>query len=68
MDYTVTYFFLIPDTERRTRAISELLTVSLVSSYVKFCTALPVLYGSNDNINTIFRCVLQSFVLLPTMT
>ena len=42
MDYTITYFLPIPSTERRTRARSELLNVFLMSSRVKFYTALPV--------------------------
>ena len=42
MDYTVTYFFHIPSTKRRTRVRSELFKVSLVSSRVEFYTALPV--------------------------
>ena len=46
MDYTVTYFLPIPSTERRTRARSELLNVSLVSPRVEFYTALPVSSGS----------------------
>ena len=46
MDYTVTYLLPIPSTERRTRARSELLNVSLVSPRVEFYTALPVSSGS----------------------
>lgn len=43
MNCTVAYFLSISRTDRRTRARSELLNVSLVSSHVKVYTALPVL-------------------------
>lgn len=42
MNYIITYFFLIPSTDRRTRARSKLFNTSLASPCVKFYTVLPV--------------------------
>lgn len=42
MDWTITYFLLIPSTEPRTKARSELPNVPLVSPHAKIYTALPV--------------------------
>ena len=42
VNYTVTYFLLIPSTVPRTRARSELLNFSLVLPHVEFHTALLV--------------------------